>query len=104
MGNRNEVIDRRKSPFVMVTKKVLEDESLKTSEKIIYSILCMYADNNTSECWPSKKTLINKSGVSNRTLDNGLKVLESKTYIKVERRYKNNGGQLSNKYVLLDVN
>ena|SRR5690625_1121918 len=97
------VIDRRKVPFVMVTRAVLEDELLKAADKSVYATLCMYADNQTADCWPSRETLLNKAGVSDKTLRNSLKTLEESGYIEVVNRYAGDGRQLSNLYVLLDV-
>jgi|SRR5690625_993621 len=103
MENIRAVLDRRNSPFVMVTRAILEDETLKASDKSVYSILCMYADNKTSESFPSRGTLLKKSGVSDKTLRNSLDKLEESGHIEVVRRYAENGRQLSNLYVLLDV-
>ncbi|WP_442961136.1 helix-turn-helix domain-containing protein [Pseudogracilibacillus sp. SO30301A] len=80
------VLDRRKAPFVMVTRAILEDESLKAADKSVYSTLCMYPDNRTSDCFPSRETILKKSGVSDRTLRNCLKTLEERGYIEVLNR------------------
>ncbi len=103
MENKRTVLDRRSAPFVMVTRAVLEDESLKAADKSVYTTLCMYADNSTSDCWPSRETIQKKAGVSDRTLRNSLQALEEKEYIDIVRRYAESGRQLSNLYVLLDV-
>lgn len=81
----------------------MEDEALKAADKSVYSTLCMYADNRTSDCFPSRETLLKKSGVSDRTLRSSLKTLEDRGYIEVVNRYADNGRQLSNLYILLDV-
>lgn len=101
--NNRAVLDRRGEPFIMVTRAVIEDESLRSADKSVYATLCMYADNRTSECWPSRETLLKKAGVSDRTLRNSLRLLEDSGYIKVIKRYRDDGGQLSNLYVLLRV-
>lgn len=103
LENNRAVLDRRNAPFVMVTRAVLEDEKLKAADKSVYSTLCMYADNQTADCWPSRETILNKAGVSDKTLRNSLKNLEDSGYIKVVNRYAGDGRQLSNLYVLLDV-
>lgn len=97
------VLDRRNSPFVMVTRAALEDESLKAADKSLYATLCMYADNKTADCWPSRETLLQKAGVSDKTLRNSLQTLQERGYIKVIHRFADDGRQLSNLYVLLDV-
>ena len=103
MRNNRAVIDRRRSPFVMVTRAVIDDDTLKAADKSVYTALCMYADNETSEAWPSRKMLLKKAGVSDRTLRNSLRRLSDKGYIDVKSRYRKDGRQLSNIYVLLDV-
>lgn len=101
--HKRSVLDRRNVPFVMVTRAVLEDDALKAADKSVYATLCMYADNRTQDCWPSRETLMTKAGVSDRTLRTSLQTLEDRGYIEVVRRYAENGRQLSNLYVLLDV-
>lgn len=87
----------------MVTQAVLEDSTLKAADKSVYSILCMYADNNTADCWPSRETLLEKSGVSDKTLRNSIRKLKERGYIDVIERRAEDGRRLSNIYVLLDV-
>ena len=87
----------------MVTRAVLEEESLKAADKSVYATLCMFAVNRTADCWPSRKTLIKKAGVSDRTLRNSLQALQDRGFIEVVHRYASDGRQLSNLYVLLDV-
>lgn len=97
------ILDRRTTPFVMVTRAVIEDKSLKASDKSLYSVLCLYADNKTSDCYPSKRTLMEVAGMSDKAFRNSLQTLEEKGYIEIIKRYDENGRQLSNRYILLDV-
>lgn len=99
---KRSVIDKRMNPFVIVTRKVIEDETLKASDKSVYAVLCMYADNRTKECYPSRETLLKKSGISDKPLRNSLRVLSDKGYIEIKERY-NSVGRTSNRYILLDV-
>ena len=96
------VLDRRGMPFVWLTKAVMEDESLKASDKSVYAVLCMYADNSTSECWPSRKTIMKKAGISDHSLRKSLRKLQDAGYILVEER-TNYAGQATNLYILLDI-
>lgn len=98
----HKILDRRNVPFVMVTKAVLKDRTLKASDKSVYSVLCMYADNRTSDCFPLRKTIMEDAGVSDKTLRNSLRKLQEKGYIEIERRH-NSKGQAANRYILLDV-
>lgn len=97
-----EVLDRRSVPFTMVTKAVLDDETLKASDKAVYAVLCMYADNKTSECYPQRTTLMKKAGLSDKTLRKCISTLSQRGYIKVEHR-TGRKGNASNRYTLLDV-
>lgn len=99
----NKILDRRNVPFVMVTKAVLKDTELKASDKSVYSVLCMYADNETSECFPSRTTIMREAGVSDKTLRKSIARLKERGYIDVKDRYSS-AGRASNLYVLLDVN
>lgn len=102
MKNDRGVIDRRNVPFIMVTRAVYEDETLKAADKALYSALCMFADNETADCYPSRDTLIRTAGISDYSFRKSIKTLQEKGYIAVKSRYGNNG-QLSNLYILLDV-
>ena len=96
------VLDRRNAPFAWVTKAILMDETMKAADKSVYAVLCMYANNDTSDCYPSRETLIKKAGVSDKTLRNSIENLQDRGYIDVEKRY-NSRGRASNLYILLDV-
>lgn len=102
MTDKQNVLDRRRHPFAMVTKTVLKDTTIKASDKAVYSILCMYADNNTSDCYPSRETIIKEAGVSDNTLRKSIRKLKEKGYIGVERR-ASRYGRASNLYTLLDA-
>lgn len=100
--DKRSVLDRRKNPFVWLTKAVMMDESLKASDKSVYSVLCMYADNSTSECWPSRDTIMKKAGISDHSLRKSIRILKEAGYIEVRKR-TNSRGQASNLYILLEV-
>lgn len=85
----------------MVYNKVLCDGSLKSYDKLTYTILCMYANNKTKESWPSRSTLIKKTGISDKTLRVSLGTLEKRGYIKVNKRFRPDGGQLTNSYIII---
>lgn len=96
------VLDRRNVSFIMVTKAVIKDVRLKASDKAVYSVLCMYADNHTSDCFPSRETIIAESCVSDKTLRNSISRLQKFGYIDVEKR-SSKYGRASNRYVLLNI-
>lgn len=100
--DKRSVLDRRGMPFVWLTKAVMMDESLKASDKSVYAVLCMYADNNTSDCWPSRDSIMKKAGISDHSLRKSIRILKDAGYIEVRKR-TNSRGQASNLYILLDV-
>ena len=73
---------------------------LKGSNKLV---LLALADNASDEgyCWPSWKTLMDKTGVSKATLSGVLKTLEKQKYIKRMSRKRENGSDASNGYFVI---
>lgn len=102
MTKGRNVIDRRNVPYVIVTRQIIEDEGLKAADKSVYSVLCMYADNKTMDCHPSRETIMKKAGIGDHALRNSIRKLTEKGYIAVEKR-TNYRGQATNLYILLDV-
>jgi len=93
----------RLGSFVIVSKSIYEDDRLKAADKSVYSVLCMYADNDTFECYPSRETILKKAGISDHTLRKSLQKLRDLGYIDIKKRYAENGRQCSNKYVIREV-
>ena len=73
-----------------------------TYEKMLYAVLLGYADKN-SECFPSIKTLALDCCASERTVQRTLKTLAEDGMISIQKRKSNDGGNLSNLYVVYDV-
>ena len=98
------VVDFRKINFVQVTKSVLANETAfdKPIQKLVYAMLCMYADNATKDAFPSIKTLARKCSCSENTIRAALRKLEEVGVIEVKRRYKDDGSRNSNIYFLID--
>ncbi|MBA9027588.1 helix-turn-helix domain-containing protein [Peribacillus huizhouensis] len=98
------VVDFRKRKFAQVTKSVLNDEVVldKPIQKLVYTMLCMYADNTTKDSYPSIKTLAKKCYCSENTVRGALKKLQEVGVIDAETRYRSDGSQTSNIYQLVD--
>lgn len=98
------VVDFRERKFAQVTKSVLYDETEldKPIQKLVYTMLCMYADNVTKDSYPSIKTLANKCICSENTVRSALKKLQEVGLIDSRVRRWPNGSQTSNQYILLD--
>lgn len=72
---------------------------LRPVEKLLLMAL---ADNCNDEgtCWPSIKTLAKKASLDERTTQRKLRLLASKGLLKIEKRFRKDGSQMSNFFVL----
>ena len=86
------------------SKDVLDDDKLlsKPAEKLVYVVLCMYANNRTMQAYPSVKTLASKCLCSENTVRNALKRLEELGLIEIERRKDGNRNSTS-VYTLMEI-
>jgi biotin operon repressor len=98
------VVDFRTRKFAQVTKAVLEDEVIldKPIQKLVYTMLCMYADNTKKDSYPSIKTIADKCYCSENTVRSALKKLKEVGLIEIRERRWPDGSQTSNQYILLD--
>ena len=80
--------------------KVLDIE-LPTSEKIILILLADNANDESGECWPSQGYLAKRSGMSRQNVNLVINKLQEKGHIKIEHRYREDGGQRSNVYTVI---
>lgn len=92
--------DRHDFKHTRVANDIINDTSLKAADKAVYMVLSMYADNDTAQCYPKRSTILEKAGVSDKTLRNALNRLVEKEYIAINTRYIN-GERRSNIYTLL---
>lgn len=97
------VLDFRKSKFVMIPRTLADDTKATPREKVIYITLCLYANNNSKQAFPSINTIADKSGYSRSSAIRGLNALEALGYIRKENRFVEDSKQTSNVYILLDV-
>lgn len=100
------VIDFRKRNFFMVTRDVV-DRDIKLTKPVdiaVYCVLCMYADNETKDAFPSVSKIAQKARCSERVARRSLQVLKEAGYIDIRERRDARGYQTSNQYILLDVN
>ena len=96
------VEDKRKWNYTRVYNIVLEDKELDAYEKLTYVMLSKYADNSTGQCFPSRRTLYELVGCSDRKLDKCIKRLIEKGYIKKKNR-KNGKQYKTNVYLVRDI-
>lgn len=95
-----EVKDKRAIPFTLIDNPILENEELSGTAKLVYALLCKYANADTGQCYPSHQTLSKLAGVSKPTLIKALGQLESAQYISIKKRTEGNQ-RLTNLYTIL---
>ncbi|MEH7650698.1 helix-turn-helix domain-containing protein [Bacillus safensis] len=101
MKNEKRPIDFHDQRFVRVTKSVIADETYldKPVQKLVYAVLCFYADNTSKKSHPSIQTIADKCRCSTNTVRKALRRLKELDLIDVKER-KNANGQTSNEYTL----
>ena len=98
-----QIKDRRKFSYTRIENSVIDNiEIFDKNDLLCYMVLCRFADNETSECFPSYKTIADKMRVSVKTAINAVKSLESKGIIHIENRKDSKGGDTSNLYTILN--
>jgi len=83
--------------------KVFDDQTLKSSQKLIMLAIADNATDNEGEsgtCYPSIKTLAKKCGLSTRSIINNIDKLVENGYLKRAYRSRAKGGRSSNKYLI----
>lgn len=62
------------------------------SGRMVYRALLRYANRKTWSCFPSVKTIVNDTGLSERTVRKQIKILvEEELIIKIPRKRENHG-------------
>lgn len=99
------VVDFRSLPFVRVTKAVIDEDNVLNSptDIAVYTVLCMYADNDTTESNPKVKTIAKKARCSESSAHRALRNLRDAGYIEIRPRFRGDGGRTSSQYVLVNV-
>jgi len=87
-------------PFTKVPHEVIFTNRLSHPARTLWLALNTYADRN-AECFPGMESLSVRMGISARRLQILKKELVSKGFLRVQKQFRNNGGQTSNKYTLL---
>lgn len=104
--NRDRVVALNTRKYVNIDYGVLHDTKNfgKVYEKMVYVILCKYADYETKTSYPSVSRIAKECVCSENTVRSAIRRLEELRLIKVEKRLKNDGkGQTSNLYTLLPI-
>jgi hypothetical protein len=100
------VVNKSNRKFVLVDYGVLHDTKHfdKVYEKLVYVMLCKYADYYSKTSYPSIPTLAKQCMCSENTVRGAIKKLVDLKLISVQsRRRKDGTGQTSNLYTLLEI-
>lgn len=76
---------KRRTNFTMVENEVIDDESVSSSEKLVYMALSRFANYDSGKSWPSIDSLCKKSSLTRRTVISAIHKLEETSYLLVER-------------------
>ena len=72
-------------------QKTIEMISKATKTELqVYFLLASYVDKDTGECYPSQKTLADKMGVTISAINQHIKSLEKKGFIRIEKVTRDN--------------
>lgn len=87
-AQNQEVIEvkRKRLPFTMVENAIIRDESISKHALIVYLVLCMHADKNGKNCYPTLKKIANESRSDKRTVLKAINELVESEYILKEHR------------------
>lgn len=94
-----------KPQFVTIAVDVFNDKRLTPSLFAVLAALKSFADYSTMECWPSLKSVAERSWQSERNVRRSLRELELLGYIKTSHRKSESGDYTSNVYTIVqDIN
>ena len=80
--------------FAKVDADVVRDKELSLTARLIFTVLCTFADKDKRGCWPSNDKVAEAAGVSKSTVIRACKELEARGVIARSDRFKE-GGQIS---------
>lgn len=98
-GKRFErMIAKSRGHFTMIYNSFIMSQDFSGYEKLVWVVLKKYKMTHNT-CWPSHKTIAERTGWSISTIKKALKGLESKGMIKIERKPNHR----SNVYSVFDL-
>lgn len=80
-------------------KKIYADTELPHRARSVYIYLCDRS-NNDGSCWPGLKTIASDLNLSRSTVKRAIKDLEQRGYVEKKPRYRENGSNSSNLYII----
>ena len=95
-----QVLKLNKDYMYFYTK--VSSANVTPSGRMVYRALLRYANRKTWSCFPSVKTIVNDTGLSERTVRKQIKILVEEELI-IKSRKRENHGNTSNMYFLIDL-
>lgn len=83
--------DKNEYWFAKVDVAVIRDKSLSQTARIIFAVLCTFADKDTRGCWPGNKAVAEAAGFSKSTVIRAYKELEARGVIARSDRFNGDG-------------
>ena len=97
-----EIRDNRQGNWLWIHNAIVRKFDLTPYQLAVYVGLACFADNREQSSFPGIKTLAQSVGMSERKCRAVLRELENLGLIATEKRYRDDGSQTSNIYILLD--
>jgi hypothetical protein len=88
--------------YGLVYASIVRDPHITPQAKALYALLASYADRDERDCYPSVTTLSKQMGASRATIQRWMAELRASGVLRVEARYRSDGGQGANTYWLDD--
>lgn len=87
----NDKQDEQDFWFAKVDADVVRDTKLSPTARLIFTVLCTFADKDKRGCWPSNEAVAEAAGVSKSTVIRACKELEARGVIARSDRFNDNG-------------
>lgn len=90
------------SNFTIFHNEFIDSEFLSGYEKLVFMAIKRHLNSESSQAFPSIKTICSHTGLSKPTVIKAIKSLEDKEILAVEHRESEERGHMSNLYTLMD--
>lgn len=90
------------SNFTIFHNEFIDSELLSGYEKLVFMAIKRHLNSESSQAFPSIKTICSHTGLSKPTVIKAIKSLEDKEILTVEHRESEDRGHISNLYTLVD--
>ena len=90
------------SNFTIFHNEFIDSKLLSGYEKLVFMAIKRHLNSESSQAFPSIKTICSHTGLSKPTVIKAIKSLEDKEILAVEHRESEERGHMSNLYTLMD--